>query len=52
MTAVQKMTDFLDWYENKIKSTIPISNQKFIEIMDKFDPQNNCLTPKNRKKWK
>jgi len=33
---IKRMEGFIDWYQQKVKSITPISNESFINILDKI----------------
>lgn len=41
MSAIEKMNAFLDWYYRTVKSTKVISNEVFIDILQKFENSTN-----------
>lgn len=33
---IKRMEGFIDWYQNKVKAIHPISNESFINILEKI----------------
>lgn len=44
MSGIDRMNGFLDWYYKTVKSTKVITNEVFIQILEKFDKINSNMT--------